>query len=108
MIPDQEIVGQLATLLDVQTEMGKAYLNQVLQNARLFEKKQRDYGSGNIAVFGEKGVVVRTSDKVMRLKNLVIESAPERPVNNEAITDSWDDIANYGVIGRLCRDGIWK
>ena len=104
-----DVVKALAVAMDIETEMGLEYLEQVLRNAVLFERKQRDYGSGNIAVFGEKGVIVRASDKVQRLKHLVFDRAEtERAPENEPVADSWDDLANYGIIGRLCRDGKWR
>ena len=34
-------------------------------------KKQHDYGHENILAFGEFGVLVRTNDKLARLKNLI-------------------------------------
>ena len=112
--PEEELVTQLAAVLGIETDMGLEYLKQALRNALLFERKQKDYGSGNISVFGAKGVIVRASDKVQRLKHLVFDrgpvsgdGVPEAPLN-ESVADSWDDLANYGVIGRLCVDGKWK
>lgn len=101
----ERMAQELALEAGITTPMGLIYLRQAIRNAQLFDRKQRDYGSGNIAVFGERGVIVRASDKVQRLKHMVFEraAAPE----NEAIADSWDDLANYGVIGRLCHDGRW-
>ncbi|MBT9258176.1 MAG: DUF1599 domain-containing protein [Clostridiales bacterium] len=67
-------------------------------------RKQKDYGSGNISAFGEMGVLVRASDKVHRIKNLL--GKREIPVN-EPLFDSWLDLANYGLIGMLLREGLW-
>jgi len=66
--------------------------------------KQRDYGPGNIADFGEFGVLVRVNDKVARLKNLL--SQGQRP-ENESIDDTWKDIANYAVIALMVKRGYW-
>ena len=90
---------------EITTDMGKLALKQALANLTLFDKKQRDYGSGNISDFGELGVLIRLNDKINRLKNL-LQSNGE--VNCESVADTWDDIANYGLIGKLCNQNLWK
>ena len=75
---------------------------QVIENLIVLAEKQHDYGPGNIASFGEVGVLVRTSDKVARMRNLQGKVA-----KNEALGDSWLDVANYGVIAQLVRAGLW-
>ena len=67
--------------------------------------KQRDYGPGNIGQFGELGVLVRTNDKMERLKNLLYVNPGE--AQNESLDDTWLDLANYGLIGLMVRRGIW-
>lgn len=67
--------------------------------------KQRDYGPGNIAEFGELGVLVRSADKYNRLKNLLYAN-PSEP-SNEALDDTWLDMANYGLIALMVRRRIW-
>lgn len=69
-------------------------------------RKQRDYGSGNIAAFGELGVLVRTHDKLARLRHLLWDRRGKVP-ENEPVEDSWLDLANYGLIGLMCRRGWW-
>lgn len=70
----------------------------------LLDKKQRDYGPSNIARHGQVGVVVRLDDKLARISNLLNkQSSPA----NEPILDSWDDIANYGIIGSMVARGEW-
>lgn len=66
--------------------------------------KQADYGPGNIAAFGELGVLVRASDKLERLKHLITGN---RTPNNESIDDAWLDLANYGIIAQMVRRGWW-
>lgn len=66
--------------------------------------KQTDYGPGNIAVFGEVGVLVRASDKLERLKHLIMGN---RQPKNESIDDAWLDLANYGIIAQMVRRGWW-
>jgi len=102
------IIEQLARVLDVQTEMGKEFLRQMLTNATLFDKKQRDYGSGNYLMFGQKGAIMRCHDKLMRLKHMTFDTPEAVPSVNEPVTETWDDLANIAVIGRLCADGKWK
>jgi methionyl-tRNA formyltransferase len=92
--------------LGLKTEMAKEILKLALQNVVVFDKKQLDYGSGNIAAFMELGVLVRCNDKIERLKNLTRKG--QMSPNNESIVDSWLDLANYGLIGALCNKGIWK
>ena len=67
-------------------------------------EKQRDYGPGNIADFGDFGVLVRANDKMSRLKNLYKTGDAPR---NETVDDSWGDLANYAVIALMVRRGIW-
>ena len=77
----------------------------------LFEiltKKQVDYGPLNIwnAPGGAtNGLMVRMSDKLERLKNLIYNSIEP---NNEALEDSFVDIANYAVIALMVERGIWE
>ena len=71
-------------------------------------KKQIDYGPLNIwnAPGGAtNGLMVRMSDKLERLKNLIYNSIEP---NNEALEDSFVDIANYAVIALMVERGIWK
>jgi hypothetical protein len=77
----------------------------------LFEilaKKQVDYGPLNIwnAPGGAtNGLMVRMSDKLERLKNLIYNSIEP---NNEALEDSFIDIANYAIIALMVERGIWE
>jgi hypothetical protein len=68
-------------------------------------KKQFDYGPGNIAEFGELGVLVRTADKYNRLKNLLYAQGGEP--RNESLDDTWLDLADYGLIALMVRRGTW-
>ena len=72
--------------------------------ADLIIRKQRDYGHGNILTFGEYGVLVRSSDKIARLKNLLEgNTAP----SNESVDDSWSDLAGYAIIALMLRRGTF-
>jgi len=77
--------------------------------------KNADYSSNGILGMGTLGVVVRAWDKISRLLHLHgvrirVEhegyTAP-REAANEAVEDSWRDLANYAVIGCLVREGTW-
>lgn len=59
-------------------------------------RKQRDYGTENIARFGRQGIMVRVHDKVARLENLT-QSGKEP--SNESIQDTVLDIIGYSAIG---------
>jgi hypothetical protein len=98
-------INQLSNELGIETELGKAALAVFLKNAQILDKKNKDYGPGNISAFGEYGVLVRVSDKVERLKNLFKSGATP---NHESIQDTWMDLCNYGVIGEMCNQGKWK
>ena len=76
----------------------------LLNDIKLFDQKQRDYGRLNIAKFGQIGVLVRVSDKIERLTNL-IQSA--KMPNNESVEDSWQDLSVYGAIARVINKGSW-
>jgi len=79
-----------------------AFARQTVDNAVVFASKQHDYGPGNIASFGEVGVLVRVNDKIARLRNLMGKQA-----KHEAVGDSWLDVANYGTIAQVVRAGKW-
>ncbi len=71
----------------------------------LLLRKRDDYGTENISRFGELGVVIRLSDKLDRLVNLVVKPKLSgkggNAVNNEPIDDTWLDIIGYGILGLL-------
>lgn len=73
------------------------------QIADLLVKKDQDYGADNIKRHGTLGVLVRMDDKLARLTNL--QNADK--VNNEAIEDTWKDLAGYAIIGYLLSKGLW-
>jgi hypothetical protein len=107
----EAIVADLHQKLGMKTEMSKQYLAAMLELAVLFDKKQSDYGSSNISSTGELGVMVRTQDKVSRVRNLLmkeLKGSADAGAENEPLEDSWKDMANYGVIGLLLRRGLWR
>ena len=100
-----ELIQAATTVLDLKTEIGKRALRRAFENIKLLDRKQQDYGSENISLSGEIGIQVRLQDKVCRLKNLLENnsSAPQ----NESIYDTYQDIANYGIIGDMLKRGEW-
>ena len=82
----------------------------------LFARKHLDYGMHNITAgtqlanedeigFALTGLWYRISDKVNRWKNLLIN---RRSVQNESLMDTYQDLANYGIIAQLVARGMWK
>lgn len=63
---------------------------------KLICKKQHDYGHDNINAFGEFGLLVRTNDKIARLRNLIGKEAITEPR-----IDAWKDIAGYAIIALM-------
>lgn len=103
----ESLAERVATELKLKTAMGRVYLAEILQQAVLFDRKQQDYGSGNIGRFGECGVLVRANDKVERLRNLLWVRQGATPCH-EAILDTWQDLHVYGAIGSLCHQNKWQ
>lgn len=102
-------IEQLAKELDLQTEMGVEFLRIVLDNAKLFDSKQVDYGSQNVSLNGELGVMVRCTDKISRMRNILLKKLKgDTEINHESLEDTYRDLANYGVIGLMVNKGIWK
>jgi hypothetical protein len=98
----------LAANLGLQTQAGFEALKIALANVQVLDKKQQDYGPGNISAFGEVGVLVRCNDKIERLKNLWNTGRLRNGTANESAEDSWLDLANYGIIATLVRRNLWK
>ena len=84
----------------------------------LFARKHMDYGLNNIALGGDilhndedkkfslTGLCIRLTDKISRLKNLLINGRSF--VVGEGMEDTFIDIANYGIIGLLVGRNKWK
>ena len=93
---------------------------QVIQDEmyEMFARKHMDYGLNNIALGGDilnskedkkfslTGLCIRLTDKISRLKNLLINGRSF--VQGEGMEDTFIDIANYGIIGLLVGRDKWK
>ena len=84
----------------------------------MFARKHMDYGLNNIALGGDilnnkadknfslTGLAIRLTDKISRLKNLLVNG--KNFVKGEGMEDTFIDIANYGIIGLLVGRNKWK
>ena len=85
---------------------------------KMFARKHMDYGLNNIALGGDivnngddkkfslTGLCIRLTDKISRLKNLLVNGRSF--VKGEGMEDTFIDIANYGIIGLLVGRDKWK
>lgn len=73
----------------------------------LMVRKNKDYGTKNITEFGEVGLVIRITDKINRLKHLVM-GEQSRAVTGETVTDTWIDISNYSIIAVMIQRGWFE
>ena len=82
----------------------------------LFCRKQMDYGPNNIALgqdlttdkgidIAMQGILIRMSDKINRLINLVIKE--KKTPQNESVLDSYSDLSVYGIMASIVKDGFW-
>jgi hypothetical protein len=93
------------TILQFEEDAQKIY-DELLS---ILVKKQIDYGPYNIwhAPGGAtNGLMVRMSDKLERLKNLIYSPKSSKP-KNESLEDSFVDLANYAVIALMVQRGVW-
>jgi len=92
------------------------YKKIIREQYELFCRKHLDYGMANVAAgtqlvndeeksFALTGLFFRLNDKVSRWKNLIITG---RKTQNETLTDTYQDITNYGIIAQLVDRGLWK
>ena len=102
---EDTLVEALYKALGCTEPLTKRIIRVVLDDISTFDRKQRDYGSGNISAFGEWGILLRCSDKLARMRNLYEK---EVGPSNEAIDDSWKDLSVYGAIARVVRAGEWE
>lgn len=99
-------IQDVVVALEIKTPAGVDYLRFALANARLFDRKQQDYGPTNIAEFGTYGVLVRMSDKFKRLAHLF--GKKRKKAVNEPLVDSFRDIHVYANIALMLETGRWK
>ena len=98
-------------------ELSEEYKRISEEMYEMFARKHMDYGLNNIALGGNltnqedkkfslTGLCIRLTDKISRLKNLLING--KNYVRGEGMEDTFIDIANYGIIGLLVVRDKWK
>jgi hypothetical protein len=127
MMSDREIMDAkrgVSSKLGVQVfekeypELSKEFKKIQKEMYEMFARKHMDYGLNNIALGGDivnnsddkkfslTGLCIRLTDKISRLKNLLINGRSF--VEGEGMQDTFIDIANYGIIGLLVGRDKWK
>ena len=99
-------------------ELSEEYKKIGNEMYEMFAAKHMDYGLNNIALGGDilnndndktfslTGLCIRLTDKISRLKNLLINGRAF--VKGEGMEDTFMDIANYGIIRLLVGRNKWK
>ena len=98
-------------------ELSEEYKRISEEMYEMFARKHMDYGLNNIALGGDlknpedkkfslTGLCIRLTDKISRLKNLLING--KNYVKGEGMEDTFIDIDNYGIIGLLVGRDKWK
>ena len=99
-------------------ELSEEYKRISEEMYEMFARKHMDYGLNNIALGGDilhnnndkkfslTGLAIRLTDKISRLKNLLLNG--KNFVQGEGMEDTFIDIANYGIIGLLVGRNKWK
>ena len=110
--------GDIVTMMEQEwPQMTKEFKRLQREQYELFLHKQHDYGPGNISVGTQlqtkeevhlslTGLWFRMNDKIQRLKNLLM-SGRKNAVENEPMEDAFLDIANYGIMATIVKNGKW-
>lgn len=115
---DDEINQTIVIFEEKYPELAEEFQNIQEEQYELFARKHLDYGLNNIALGGDivnnnddkkfslTGLVIRLTDKISRLRNLMVNG--RNYVKDEGMEDTFIDIANYGIIGMLVGRNKWK
>jgi DhnA family fructose-bisphosphate aldolase class Ia len=99
-------------------ELSKEFKKIQKEKYELFARKMMDYGLNNVTLGGDivnnnddkkfslTGLTIRLTDKINRLRNLVVSG--KQYVKDEGMEDTFIDIANYGIIGMIVGRNKWK
>lgn len=106
---------QIEAEFGIKTEMGKELLKEAIDLAVVLDGKNADYSSNNISKFGLFGIVVRLSDKLERMTNLldklskttIAGKEAKELIINEPLEDTCLDIAGYGLIAKIVARKGW-
>jgi hypothetical protein len=99
-------------------EIAQEYKRIAAEQYNIFAAKMLDYGKGNISVgtnletpeevkLSLTGLWFRMTDKMNRLKNLVLLNNTPNVVG-ESTTDTFQDLSIYGIIAQIVQNGKWK
>ena len=115
---DDEVNQTITIFEEEYPELSEEFKKIQKEMYEMFAAKHMDYGLNNIALGGDvinnnddkqfslTGLCIRLTDKISRLKNLLING--KSFVEGEGIQDTFIDIANYGIIGLLVGRNKWK
>ena len=120
LVKKEETIDGLGVVEVFETEypeLAEEYKRIGMEMYQMFAAKHMDYGLNNIALGGDltnkedkkfslTGLAIRLTDKISRLKNLLING--KNYVKGEGMEDTFIDIANYGIIGMLVGRDKWK
>jgi len=111
--------NQIITIFEEEyPELAEEFQNIQDEMYEMFARKHMDYGLNNIALGGDllnndndknfslTGLAIRLTDKISRLRNLLVNG--KNYVKGEGMEDTFIDVANYGVIGLLVGRNKWK
>ena len=115
---DDEINQTIVIFEEKYPELAEEFQNIQEEQYELFARKMMDYGLNNVTLGGDivnnsedkkfslTGLTIRLTDKINRLKNLVVSG--KQYVKDEGMEDTFIDIANYGIIGLLVGRNKWR
>ena len=111
--------NQIITIFEEEyPDLANEFQNIQDEMYEMFARKHMDYGLNNIALGGDivnnsndkkfslTGLAIRLTDKISRLRNLMVNG--RNYVKGEGMEDTFIDIANYGIIGLLVGRDKWK
>jgi len=98
-------------------ELSDEFKRIMIEQYVTFCKKHRNYGKDNITVgtnletdsdvkLSLTGLWFRINDKIQRLKQLVILSQPDEV--GESVSDTFQDLSIYGIIGQIVQKKKFK
>ena len=114
-----DVINDIVTPFETKyPKLSKEFKKIQKEQYELFAAKMLDYGLNNVTLGGDiinnsddkkfslTGLSIRLTDKINRLRNLVISR--KNYVLGEGMEDTFIDIANYGIIGLLVGRNKWK
>ena len=119
MVGNINVVDDIITPFETKyPKLSKEFKKIQKEQYELFAAKMLDYGLNNVTLGGDiinnsddkkfslTGLTIRLTDKINRLRNLVVSG--KNYVKGEGMEDTFIDIANYGIIGLLVGRNKWK